>query len=445
MSLQGIYLASRSVSTQQRALEVTGQNISNVNTPGYTRQTAVLSPVASTSGAQLVGSSGVGGGVDISLVLRNRATWLDRSADSLRAQVGDSGVATQLATRIEGVLGEPGDTGVQATLNRFFSSFQAAANQPDDATLRASAVRAGGQVLTRFEGLLSDLQTLHQETLTGAQAGVDQLNDLTKQIASFNHMIGGIQAAGQPANELLDQREALLEQLTSLTGALISGREGGELVVSVGGITLVQGAESQALQLHEDGTLATAGGTAVPLAGGALGARLQVVQSVLPDYQSRFSAVRDALVREVNALHTSGRDRSGAQGTSFFVAQASGEWGVNPSLQADPSRLALGDGTAGDGSVARAIAQLREHPQLLAAYQSLVAETGARVVSARNRSEMATASLSQVQNMQAAEGGVNLDEELANMVAQQHVYSASARLLSTYDQMLETLIQRTGV
>ena len=445
MSLQGIYLASRSVSAQQRALEVTGQNISNVNTPGYTRQIAVLSPVGTSDSTSLASGTGRGGGVDVSLVFRSRASWLDRSADTLRAQVGDAGVATQLATRIEGVTGEPGSTGIQASLNQFFSAFQAAANQPDDATLRTGTVRSGAQVLERFESVLGGLATLRQETLSGAQVGVEQVNDLAKQIAGLNHMIGTIQAGGQPANELLDQREQLLEKLTTLTGATLSGRDGGDLVVSVGGITLVQGAESQSFQLRAEGMLTTAGGTSVPAVGGELGARLQAVQTTLPGYESRLSAIRDTFVAEVNTLHSSGKDRAGAQGAAFFVLRTDGALSVNPQLQADSRRLALGDGTAGEGSIARAIAELRDSPGILPAYQSLVGEMGGGVVSARNRSEMATASLSQVKTMQASESGVNLDEELANMVAQQHVYAASARLLSTYDQLLETLIQRTGV
>lgn len=444
MSLQGIYLASRSASAQQRALEVTGQNISNVNTPGYTRQTAVLSPVGTTPGTSITGPNGTGGGVDVSLVLRSRATWLDRSADALRAQVGDASVGAQLAARLEGVLGEPGEAGIQATLNRFFSAFQSAANQPNDTTARNTAIRSADQVLERFDKAFGELDAIREETFSGAQVELEQVNALAKQVASFNRMISSTQAAGQPANELLDQREPLLEKLTSLAGVSISGREGGDLVVSLEGITLVQGEESQALQLREDGTLATGGGTTVPSVKGELGARLQAVQTTLPRYEDRLMAIRDALVSEVNTLHQSGTDRTGAPGMPFFVLGAQGALSVNPQLKADSSRLALGDGTAGDGSVARAIAGLRDNRAVLPAYQALVGEIGASVVSARNRSELAASSLSQVQNMQASEAGVNLDEELANMVAQQHVYAASARLLATYDQMLETLIQRTA-
>ena len=141
MSLQGIYLASRALNAHQRTLEITGQNVANANTPGYSRQIAVLRPVGSTDSTTLAGVSGAtGGGVDASTILRSHASWLDRSADTLRAQVGDASVGSQLATRIEGLMGEPSDTGLQASLDRFFTAFQAVGDRPNDTTLRSAAV-----------------------------------------------------------------------------------------------------------------------------------------------------------------------------------------------------------------------------------------------------------------------------------------------------------------
>lgn len=446
MSLQGIYLASRALSAHQRALETTGQNISNANTPGYSRQVVSLRPESSTDQVTLSGASGsVGGGVDASLILRSHASWLNRSADTLRAQVGDASIANQLATRIEGITNEPSDTGLQATLDRFFSAFQAVADRPNDTTLRSAAIRSAGQVADRFQQFSQDLSAISRETLDGVQTDVLELNNLTQQIAGLSKVIGASQAAGQSASELLDQRDLLLNQVSQLTGAQISGREGGDLVVSVGGVTLVQNGEAQTVQLGANSQLTLEDGTRVAISSGEINARLRAVQQTIPDQQARLMAIRDTLATQVNQLHAGARDRSGTTGTPVFVFDSGGVMSVSTSLQQDPNRLAVGDGTAGDGAVAGQIAQLRRNPSILAAYQTLIGEVGTHVSATQQRMDMTKASLTQVETMQSSESGVNLDEELATMVSQQHIYAASARLLSTYDQMLETLIQRTGV
>nr|WP_309694467.1 flagellar hook-associated protein FlgK [Armatimonas sp.] len=446
MSLQGIYLASRALNAHQRALETTGQNVANANTPGYSRQVVSLKSVSATDSTTLSGvNGGVGGGVDASIILRSHASWLDRSADTLRAQVGDATVASQLAARIEGLTGEPSDTGLQATLDRFFTAFQAAADRPNDTTLRSAATRAAGQVADRFQQSFHDLDAVKRETMEGIRSNVSQVNSLTKQIAGLSRVIGASQAGGQPASELLDQRDELLNQLTQLTGAQVAGRESGAVVVSIGGVTLIQDSDAQAIQLGTDGNLSLADGTRVATSVGELGARLQALQTQLPEHRNSLSAIRDTLAIQVNQLHTGAKDRSGTAGVAIFVFDSGGEMSVNSALQGDPNRLALGDGSAGDGAVAGQIAQLRNHPGILPAYQTLVGELATRVAATQQRQDMAQASLTQVQTMQSSESGVNLDEELATMVAQQHIYAASARLLSTYDQMLDTLIQRTGV
>lgn len=444
MSLQGIQLASQAVRAHQRALELTGQNIANANTVGYSRQTTVLRSVgpADTAGNGTIG--GVGGGVDATLAVRSHAAWLDRSADSLRAQVGGSDVKSQLATRVEELSGEPGTSGLQATMDRFFTAYQAVADNPNDISLRSAAIRSAGEVADRFAQQIGDLELVRQDTLAAAQGNVDTVNSLTKQVASLSAQIGSLQSTGQPASELLDQRDQLLEQLTTLTGASVSGREGGDVVVALDGATLVQGDHAEQIQLRSDATLTLRDGTALSAPGGELAARLDAINTAIPGYQSRLAGIRDAFSTEVNRLQTSGKDLDGNPGIPIFISNSAGVPNLNPALRSDPRRLVTGNGAAGDGSIARSVAGLRTNEAILPAYRSVVNDLANEVTDSARLSTMAKASLSQIQEMQASQTGVNLDEELASMVAQQHVYAASARLLSTYDQMLDTLIQRTG-
>ena len=438
-------MAGRSLLAQQRTLEVTGQNVANASTPGYSRQIALLRSVAPSNGATLGGVGSVGGGVDATQVVRAHAAWLDRAADGLRAETGGAGIAHQTLGQVEQALGEPGESGLQATLNRFFDAFQAVADKPGDATLRRTAVTAAEGVASRFAQALSDVESIRKITLDGANQNVAQVNALAKNIADLSHAIGNSQAAGLPASELLDQRDAQLEALTKLTGAAVSGRESGELVVSLNGATLVQGDRAETLKLDQGGTLSLENGTPVAISGGELGGRLTLAGSALPELAGKLQASRDNLVQKANAIHATGTDRTGQTGQPLFTVGAGGAPTVSAAIKANPDLLATGDGTAASGTTARALSALRDDPSILPSYQTLVGDLGSAVTESVRRQDAVGASLQQIQDMQASESGVNIDEELANMVAQQHVYAASARLLSTYDQMLETLITRTGV
>lgn len=450
MSFFGIRLASRALQAHQRALEIAGQNIANVNTPGYSRQTAVTRAVAGPALTTLDRAGNPlapGGGVDVALALRTHAAWLDRTAATLRAQAGEAAVDERVAHQVERLLAEPTEGGLQATLDRFFTAFGNLANRPDDTAARSHATRTATELALRFQQLTRGLDMLRQELREQTQQMLTVINQVTAQVGALSRAIRQAQAAGASPNELLDQRDQLLAELVRRTGASVSGQESGEVVVSLGGMALVQGESVVPLQLASDGSLRALApdGPKVEIPGGELGAIRKWLDGVLPGYRSRLLALRDHLASAVNTLHRTGKDLYGALGEPFFLTDSEGNLSVNPLLLSDPRRLAAGDGSAGDGNVARAIAGLRNADDAaLAAYRALVAEIGVHASESRRRLTQTEAALQQIQAAQASESGVNLDEELAQMVSLQHAYAASARLLATYDELLTTLIERMG-
>jgi flagellar hook-associated protein 1 FlgK len=450
VSFFGINLASRALQADQTALEVTGQNIVNVNTDGYSRQVAILRAVPGPTEALDRSGNPVapGGGVDVALVQRTHAAWLDRSAGQLAAQLGHATIDARGARQVEDLLAEPSDAGVQATVGRFLTAFGNLANRPEDRAAREDVVRAGREVATRFQQLTGGLDALREDTLSQARDNVGAINELARQVADLSQVIGHAEAAGARPNELLDQRDQLLQELTQRAGATYSGQTTGEVVVSIGGVTLVQGTHVEQLDLAPGGTLSVivkGSGTAVTVPGGELRAEQEWVNTAVPQYRARVDALRDGLAAAVNSLHQSGKDTTGAPGQPFFTPDAGGNLQLNPAVLADPTKVVAGDGTAGSGSVAVAIANLGNvGSAVLSPYQTLVADIGAGSADSQRILEQTQASLQQVQTVQASESGVNLDEELAQMATLQHSYAASARLLSAYDEMLTTLIQRTG-
>jgi flagellar hook-associated protein 1 FlgK len=445
MSFSGIRLASRALLAHQRSLEITGQNIANVDTPGYSRQVAVARAVPGM-GAEVLDRGGApvasGGGVEIAAVRRTHAAWLDRSTAALRAQLGQLTIDARYAGQVEGLLAEPGDAGFQATLDRFFAAFSALAHRPEDPAARTSARLAGSEVAVRLRQLTDGIDATAQSVAEQVKDHLSTVNRITKQIADLNRVINQATAGGGSPNELLDERDVLLAELSRLAGVTVSG-EGADLVVSMAGRALVQGETAQALTLAGDGSLALLGpdGQEVPVPGGEIRALQEWANRTLPGYRRRVELIRDGLAAAVNALHQTGRDLNGAPGEAFFLADSGGNLTVNPVLS-DPRRLAAGNGAPGDGQVALAIAALSSNPSAgIDAYHFLVAEAGKHAADSRRLLDQTGASLTQLEFVQASESGVNLDEELAEMVATQHAYAASARLLAAYDEMLTTLIE----
>lgn len=448
MSLLGINIAARSIETAQRELEITGQNISNANTPGYSRQIAITRPVsgAAAMGRDLSGSPlAPGGGVEISQVLRAHAYWLDGTADALSAQTGQTGIDQQYSTSVENLLQEPGSAGLQTTLDQFYAAFNNLATQPGQMPARDNVLRAGEALATKFRQLTDGLGDLSRTVVQSAKESIDNINHLAQQVANLNQAIGQAQAAGEAPNELIDQRDQILQNLTKIAGATVSGRDGGALVVSIGGMAVVQGEHASTLSLAPGNGINIVDGdtgTAIQLTGGELRAQQQWVQTTIPGYTQQISGLRDQLASTVNALHTSGKDLNGANGLPFYVQDPDGNLAVNPALEADASKVVAGDGTAGDGAIAQQIAGLRTAANsILPGYQGLVAQIGAASADSSQFAAQSQASLQQIQEMQGSESGVNLDEELAKMVTQQHAYAASARLLTVFDSVLSTLIQ----
>lgn len=448
MSLFGINLATRALQAHQRALETVGQNIANSETPGYSRQVAVTTPLTGT-GAVMFDRSGnpvaPGGGVEVVLIQRAHAGWLDRAEAVFQARSGQADIDVNFSRAVEDLLAEPTEGGLQATLDRFLAAFGTLSTRANDPAARESVVRLGEDVARRFQELTEGFVGVSADVMDRAIDNVTEINRLATQVADLNRTIARAQGAGAQPNELMDQRDQLLDQLARRAGVQVSGQETGEAIVTLGGQLLVQGEWADQLELGAGFSLTfQSTGDSVSVIGGELGAEKDWVTNILPGYRARVATVRDTFAAAVNTLHQSGNDLDGAPGEVFFLADGSGNLGVNPTLQ-DPRKVVAGTGAAGDGSVAQEISRLASGSASgIPVYRSFVGDLAAAGADAERVSSQMEASLRQVQGQQASESGVNLDEELANLVSLQHAYAASARMLSAFNEMLDTLINRFG-
>ena len=466
----GISRASTALWAAQRGLDVSGQNIANVNTAGYTRQRVEQQSVngAVTPAIHSVGD-GIGSGVDSDAVIRIRDAFLEARAHTEAAATARLTVQSDALSQIEAAYREPGDTGIQKMMAEMWAGWSDVSNNPTELAARS-------QVLERLETLTSGIRTTaasldQQWTDTRASLGslVDDANATITSIAKLNGQISLATQSGMPANELSDQRDVLVQTLAWQIGATSSPAQDGSVTVSVGGTTLVTGTSSTGLRLSgaeglaDVGTkpprlLTAPGGTALAVDGTA-GGQLGVLSRTLPDSRAALDAIASGLARTLNDAHDDGIDLDGAAGGPL-LGNGAGSGPVDTGLVdaanitvrvTDPRRVAASTaGPAGaatvNGDNADALFSLSLDPKGVdAGYRELIVRLGVSSAVATRDLEVQSVISDRVDAAREGVSGVSLDEEMTNMLSYQHAYGAAARLLTAIDEALNTLINGTGL
>lgn len=429
-SFAGLQTSLRGLLAQQRSLDVTAHNIANAQTPGYTRQEAVLgatTPYTLSSGALADGSGAqLGQGVDVLAYRRIRDTFLDLQYRAQNMSLGEKTTTADGLSQVEDQLGEPSDDAISGLLGKFWDAWGSLETNPTDGAAKAAVV-ATGQALagalkdldTRL-GALSDTAAAQYASLT-TDAGND-VGTYATQLASLNKAIKEQVAVGRQPNDLLDQRDLLLDKLSELGQVSTSDPDGD------GSLDVLFGGAAQPLVDGATGTVTWPQTLTNP--GGKLGA-LQSLQTTIAGYRSQLDAVASSLASGVNAIH----------GTPpFFTGTTASTLTVNvtiATLQAGTS------GAAGDSSIARAVGALR-NGAVDTGYTSLVRQIASDAADANRASATATSIVATLDERRQSVSGVSLDEEMTNMIRFQRGYQASSRAMSTMDEMLDTLINRTG-
>ncbi|HEY2042604.1 MAG TPA: flagellar hook-associated protein FlgK [Jatrophihabitans sp.] len=447
-SFSGLTNALAALNAQRYGLDVTGQNISNASTPGYTRQRAEFGEVAPAAGVpSLYATQRGASGVTVTGTTRMNDPVLD---SRVRAEHGKNGQTQTAATALSGVetlIDEPSDNGLAAQLSDFWKSWSAMANNPggdaNGLSARNVVLQKGATVAASLNATSGALDRLTQSASDQLNQTVVDVNDAANSLAKLNGAIAVASATGAPTNALADQRDALLLQLADNAGATASLAGDGQVTVTLGGQTLVNGTTATAVAVTSAHQL-TVGGAAAGPAGGAAQGLVDAISTVLPGYSAQLDSVAAALSSTVNGAMAAGYDLAGNAGTPFFSGTTAGTISVALS---DPTKLAA-SGVAGgnlDASNASAVANFGT----LAGgadgvYQSFVSGLASSVQSASQQATVQSSVTASVDAQAQSVSGVSLDEETTSLLTFQRSYQAASRVLTTVDDTLDTLINRTG-
>jgi flagellar hook-associated protein 1 len=447
----------------QRAIAATGQNVVNANTPGYSRQRVDLAEVGPATTATLQsGHDSQLGGVRVQAVVRIKSAFIEATRAAAGARQNALDTQNTTVSAAQQLVSEPGEVGLQAGLDTFYNAWHDLSLNPSDGAAASVVIQQGQAVAAKLHMVADGLSAQWSSSRGNLANLVTQVNQTAADLAAVNGQLLQGAAGDQPNNELLDRRDTLVRSLGDLIGGVGRIDDKGMAVVSVGGLELVSGTSVQKFALAGGTDLSLAGtnppsitwnGLDVPVESGQAAGYLAALRSNLPQLSSQLDGVAVALRDAVNAVHQNGFTLSGAAAGQFFDGTDARTLAVVPT---QGSQLALTSApNTVNGDIARQLGDLSDDSKNSAAlgggasagqqWKNMVTQLGVTVQSLTRAKQAQDAVVTTADDAVTADSGVNIDEEMTNMLQFQRAYQASARCITTVDEMIDTLVNHTGI
>lgn len=443
----------------QVATEVTSQNIANVNTEGYSRQRVILKTATNTTHNGFP----LGNGVSIQTVERYYDSLLQQQIVTAATTSGYDTTKSEVLTQIEPTFNAITETGLGSSISSFFSSWQDLSTNASGTTERQMVLSKANIMVDSFKSVSTTLNTAISTQDQSLPTQVTEINSKLTQIAKLNDQIRQTELVSGNANEMRDQRDLLVQQLSEDIGVKYTENADGTTDVYVQDPTvpatryyLVQG--NQAGSLTTGGTspattvtINAVGGTTIavdPLAatplytspdGGKLWATMELRDITIPDYLTKVDTLASDIINAVNIQHAAGWNLAGTTtGVNFFTGSTAATIGVNITSTADIAAASTAASAPGGNANALLIAGLSS--TYTSRYNTLVSEIGADVSSAKTVVSQDAAFVKQLSTLRDSKSGVSLDEELTNLIMYQRSYQASSKVINTATEMMDTVM-----
>lgn len=503
----GINIAHSALMTSRMALEVAGQNIANMKDPNYSQQVVRTDSKFLTSSGAFAGQHATFDGVGITQLSRVTDQFLVGRHNAELSSEGFKQERVQLLVGIEKTYNEPSDHGLTQNLSAFWDSWDSLAATPQDQAAKTAVIRRGEAVAEAIHYSATNLDAVRENHFKRLEGSTEQANALVKGIADLNREISANSLEKRfPPNELLDKRDKLVRELSSLAKVTVSFSKTDEMYVHLNGVGVVGGGGAYSLLRAEkvqdpnnprDFTVRLLAGTdianqrPIELKEGRIAALTESINTEIPEQQKNLDEVAYTLYTQVNELHLQGRSYSGTpnnaadnESREFFaypgkkLAWTNGKLQnttdgrdpdlgdfrgiarsieVNKALRADSKLVATrwvtpgvgGAGPTTEGALGNTaavkIGELANRGDGTdAVYRNTLTNLGVKSRAAQTSLDHQKAQTKRANEERLSVSGVNADEETINMAAQLKAYQAAARYMNTLDSMLDTLINGTG-
>jgi len=443
--------------TQQKAIDVTGHNIANVNTDGYSRQRVNMEtnePYSSQPGQ-------TGTGVRAAEIQRIYDRFLGAQINNENQNLGNWETQKGVLERVEIIFDESSGYGLNQAMSEFWNAWQDLANNPSDYAGRAALLAKSETMTATFNNIYLNLEQIQTDIDTSIMGTVKEINSIAERIAGLNQKIALTEVGGQNANDYRDSRDLLLKELSlKINIDSFENSDGKVTVLVAGGRPLVENISSWNLSIQpdvdsdfQDIAWTDSDGNLVDItdsiSGGKLKGWLEARDVTIPDYLSKLDNLAEGIITEVNDLHKAGlglNDVSVA-GRNFFAGTTATNMAVDVDDVNNIAAAGSFDGLPGGNSNAIEIANLQNALKMNSDtatfddyYNSLVSDVGSGVQKATVNFDHQSSMVTHLDNYRESVSGVSLDEEMVNLIKFQHGYNAAARLISVADELLDRVI-----
>jgi flagellar hook-associated protein 1 FlgK len=501
--------SKRSLFTQQTAINTVGHNIANANTKGYSRQVVSMTaarPLEPYGMTRSVVPGQLGTGVEFTDIRRIRTAFLDDQYRNQNKLVGTYTIQTDTLDKLEAIINEPSDFGLRSVLAQFWNAWSDLSKDPENVTGRKIVREIALALVDAFNSISRQLDDLTADLTANIEVKATEINTIITTIASLNTEIRRIEGLGDKANDLRDQRDLLVDELSRIANVSVVESETG-YTVSIGGIVVVDGGAatqvtSQMLVgAYQSGDLDSGeihgmivsrdvyvaeyrrqlDSLANTLANGEIQVTIPAGSHIPPNVASALNPpltsplANDTVVtvKGINGLHQLGYTLEGGPADRFFTTSdgsttfTAGNLRLNPAIEADVGKIATSMRLDADGAVVRGnntlallMSELKEvvftfdetatgngvtNAKLNDYYNALVGEIGVIANRMKRNMQNSQMQLDQVESNRQSVSGVSLDEEMSDLIRFQHAYNAAARLMTSFDEMLNKLINGTGL
>jgi flagellar hook-associated protein 1 len=438
-------IGASGVRSYQTALSAIGQNVSNADTAGYTRRTVSLTE-NSSGGTGLGSSSSIQfNGVQSASVER---AWNDYQAQAARSAAGDAGSADSIYTWLSNAETALNDTanGVGQSATAFYSAGTALAGDPNSAANQQSFLSSLGQTATAFNTTATALANVSSGIATDATTTVQSVNSTLDQIDKINLQLKSTQPGSSQAADLMDQRDGLLDSLSSNVGITVSLDSNGAATVTLAGTSqqltaspgstgtrfaITSGANGAlALQAIQNGK-----STNVTSPGGKLGGLIQSATAVA-GRRTQLDKMASDFTAAVNAWQAQGQTASGAAGGALLSGTTAATIKITTT---DTSAIASASSSAANGNLLT-LSSLRGASGIEQSWSSMVTEQGQAVASAKAADTAAGSVASSTMDARNATSGVDLNTEAAELIRYQQAYSGAAKVIQTAQTTMQAIL-----
>jgi flagellar hook-associated protein 1 len=466
------------LNASQKGLDTTGQNIANVNTEGYSRQKLDLSPVSPDIGVDkysFVASTNIGQGVNIDGVSQVRDSFLDARYTKQNSDYNALSTTESSLNDIENVFDEVTTVGLQAGLNDFYSQLQSLSSNPDSvefSNLLRSSAQNLTEVLNQYSQQLSDIR---DQQLSDLNVVVNDTNFNLKNISDLNVQIKAQLLNGDPANELKDQRNTYIDKISGYLNVTVASNEDGTVTIKSGDTTLLDGSNNNLQKFSVDSSTYpvriknTVTGDDLNVASGEIKAHLQVLNGKgafgnewddqflgIPYYQTALDSLTNVFAKTFNDLNSQDgtpKPLFEANGETDITAgniKISSDWNADEKYITTTTQTPIVEGR--NDNIIRMINAMNQDIMITPSFKgtfeeystSIMSDVASDVKYYTDVSNSSNLVLTSISNQRQSVMGVSLDEESINMIQYQKSYSAAARLMTTLDDALDTLINKMG-